>query len=247
MNQPEILLHRDAEQLTAAAAARLIVRLHDAQAARASASVALTGGRAGIAMLAQLRATPAAAALDWSAIDVYWGDERYLPHGDPERNDTQARDAFLDHVDIPAERVHAMPCSNGEFGEDVDAAARHYAAHIEGVRLDVCLLGVGEEGHTASLFPHTPAVSESERTVVAVHDCPKPPPTRISLTLRAIRQAREVWLMTTGASKSEAVAAALDGAEPVEVPAAGARGRERTLWLLDRDAAAQLDAESRTT
>ncbi|GAA3353729.1 6-phosphogluconolactonase [Saccharopolyspora gregorii] len=106
-------------------------------------------------------------------------------------------------------------------------------------RFDVLLLGVGEEGHTASLFPDTPYVRERERAVavVGVHDCPKPPPTRISLTLPAIRSAAEVWLMTTGAAKAEPVAAALGGADPVDIPAAGAVGLERTLWLLDPAAA----------
>jgi 6-phosphogluconolactonase len=104
----------------------------------------------------------------------------------------------------------------------------------------VCLLGVGEEGHTASLFPHSPAVHESARAVVAVRDCPKPPPTRVTLTLPAIRRATEVWLMTTGESKSEAVAAALAGASAEDIPAAGARGQRDTLWILDRAAAARL-------
>ena len=105
---------------------------------------------------------------------------------------------------------------------------------------DVCLLGVGEEGHTASVFPDSPAVHEKQRTVVAVRDCPKPPPTRVSLTLPAIRRSTQVWLMTTGEAKADAIAAALGGATEVDIPAAGARGQQRTLWLLDRAAAAKL-------
>ncbi len=106
------------------------------------------------------------------------------------------------------------------------------------------LLGVGEEGHTASLFPDTPYVRETERAVVGVHDCPKPPPTRISLTLPTIRAASEVWLMTTGVAKTESVAAALSGADPVDIPAAGAWGRDRTLWLLDGAAASAVPGVS---
>ena len=102
------------------------------------------------------------------------------------------------------------------------------------------MLGVGPDTHVASLFPELPAVRETERTVVGVHGAPKPPPTRISLTLPAIRAAREVWLLAAGEDKARAAATALSGAGEVQAPAAGAYGRARTLWLLDAGAAAQL-------
>ncbi len=105
------------------------------------------------------------------------------------------------------------------------------------------MLGMGEEGHVASIFPHSPAVYETERSVVAVHGSPKPPPTRISLTLPAIRQSIEVWLIVTGEPKAKAVALALSGAGEVAVPGTGAQGQRRTLWLLDRGAAAKLPRE----
>lgn len=247
MSGPEVLIHDDGDALAAAAAARLITRLIDAQTARGTASVVLTGGGTGISVLEQVRRSPARDAVDWSRLDVFWGDERFLPDGDPERNETQARKALLDHVDVDPERVHPMAPSNGRFGDDADEAAAHYAevlatlsppaADVRVPTFDVLMLGVGGEGHTASLFPDTPYVREQQRTVVGVHDCPKPPPTRISLTLPAIGAASEVWLMTTGEAKGEAVSRALAGASPEEIPAAGAHGRERTLWLLDRDAA----------
>ncbi|MGW1676258.1 6-phosphogluconolactonase [Saccharopolyspora sp. NPDC002376] len=250
MTHPDVEVHDSGELLAAAAAARLIIALVDAQAAHGVASVVLTGGRTGIGVLEQVRCSPARDAVDWSNVDFYWGDERFLPDGDPERNETQARQALLDHVAVNPERVHPMAPSDGKFGADADAAAAHYAevlattaapvTDIAVPRFDLLLLGVGEEGHTASLFPDTPYVRETERTVVGVHDCPKPPPTRISLTLPAIQAAAQVWLMTTGAAKAEPVVAALGGANPVDIPAAGARGRDRTLWLLDSEAAAQL-------
>ena len=244
MSRPEVVVHRDGDLLAAATAARLVTALVDAQAARGSASLVLTGGRTGIAVLEHLRATPARDAVDWSRVDLYWGDERFLPAGHPERNETQAREALLDHVPVPAERVHVMEPSDGRFGDDPEAAAAAYAevlAAADGAvpSFDVCLLGVGEEGHVASIFPESPAVREREGSVVAVRDCPKPPPTRVSLTLPAIRAAREVWLMTTGAAKAEAVALALSGADEAQLPAAGARGSHRTLWLLDSAAAAK--------
>jgi 6-phosphogluconolactonase len=94
------------------------------------------------------------------------------------------------------------------------------------------------------LFPDTPAVREKTRMVVAVEDSPKPPPLRITLTLPAIQRSREVWLMVAGGSKADAVAAAIGGADPVSIPAAGAVGLETTLWLLDEEAAAKLPGQS---
>jgi 6-phosphogluconolactonase len=134
-----------------------------------------------------------------------------------------------------------MAPSDGEYGDDPEAAAEAYAVLLKDVpAFDVCLLGVGEEGHTASIFPHSPAVQETARTVVAVRDCPKAPPIRVSLTLPTIRQSTEVWLMTAGSAKAEPVAAALASANESDIPAAGARGQRDTLWFLDEAAAALL-------
>ncbi|GAB3442657.1 6-phosphogluconolactonase [Actinophytocola sediminis] len=246
---PQTIIYPSQALLASATAARLVTSLVDTQAARGTASVVLTGGRTGTAVLEQLRAAPARDAVDWSRVDFYWGDERFLPAGHPERNETQARAALLDHLPVVEERVHAMAPSDGEFGDDPEAAAAAYARLLAAAAtpggypapaFDVCMLGVGEEGHTASIFPDSPAVFETERSVVAVRDCPKPPPIRVSLTLPAIRQAAEVWLMTTGDGKADAVATALGGATEVALPAAGARGRGRTLWLLDTAAGAKV-------
>jgi 6-phosphogluconolactonase len=132
-------------------------------------------------------------------------------------------------------------------GEDVDAAAERYAQELASAAtaghdvpvIDVLLLGMGPEGHIASIFPGSPAAHD-DRTAFAVRDCPKPPTTRISLGFRAIQEAREVWLIAAGAEKAAAAALALGGASQVEVPAAGARGRVHTRWLLDEAAAAAL-------
>ncbi|MGB3439656.1 MAG: 6-phosphogluconolactonase [Actinophytocola sp.] len=230
------VVHESQDELAARTADRLATALAEAQAARGTASVVLTGGRTGGAVLAALRG----ATLDWSTIDIYWGDERFLPGGDPERNETLARQELLDHVPVSPQRVHPMAPSDGEFGDDPDAAAEAYAVLLRDVAsFDVCLLGVGEEGHTASIFPHSPSVAETARAVVAVRDCPKPPPTRVSLTLPTIRRAERVWLMTAGAAKAQAVAAARGGADEADLPAAGARGRQETLWLLDKAAAGE--------
>lgn len=252
MNTPTVLVHRDDDELAAAVAARFITRLTDVQAAGASASVALTGGSILSKAFAAVRDSAARGAVDWRALDVWWGDERFLQAGDPERNETQARAALLDDVPLDAARVHPMPPSDGPDGNDPDAAAQRYADalaaaarpedHAAAPSFDLLMLGVGPDGHIASLFPDRPAVYERERTVVAVRNSPKPPPTRLSLTLPTIQGAKDVWLVVAGDDKAKAVALALSAAGPTQIPAAGGRGRTRTLWLLDQAAASSLPA-----
>jgi 6-phosphogluconolactonase len=145
-----------------------------------------------------------------------------------------------------------LPADDGEFSSDLDTAAAAYEQVLATVAddgqatpmFDVHLLGMGGEGHVNSLFPHTPAVLEEHRLVVGVEDSPKPPPRRITLTLPAVRRARQVWLVVSGAAKADAVAAAIGGADPAEVPAAGAVGLEATLWLLDASAARGLSSSN---
>ncbi|TDD81115.1 6-phosphogluconolactonase [Actinomadura rubrisoli] len=249
MTPPAVLVHRDQDLLAKAAAARLVTRIVDVQAARGSASIVLTGGGAGTAVLAALAATGARDAVDWRNLDIWWGDERFLPSGDPERNETGAREALLDHVPLDPARVHPMPPSDGPDGDDPESAAGRYAAELRAAArpedhgpvpsFDVLMLGVGPDAHVASLFPEMPALYD-ERPVVAVRGAPKPPPTRISLTLPSLHAAREVWVLAAGASKAKAVRLGLSEAGPVQVPVAGARGRQRTLFLLDRAAASEL-------
>jgi 6-phosphogluconolactonase len=250
MTVPSVVVHRDQEVLAKAVAARLVTRLVDVQAARGRAHVVLTGGGVGTAVLAAVAASPAHDAVDWDHLDIWWGDERFLPIGHEERNETGAREVLLDRVPVDEKRVHAMP-SPDDFGNPEDAA-EHYAAelraathpddHGEVPSFDVLMLGLGPDAHVASLFPGMPALHES-RPVVAVRGAPKPPPTRLSLTLPALCTAREVWIMAAGESKAKAARLALSDAGSVQVPAAGARGRQRTLFLLDRAAAKELPPE----
>ena len=222
-------------------------------AAKGRASLVLTGGGIGTRVLAELAAAPARDAVDWRRIDIWWGDERFLPAGDPERNETGARTALLDHVDVRPTSVHPMPGPDGPDGADPEAAAERYAAELRAAAqpqdrrgvpaFDVLLLGIGPDAHIASLFPGLPALYEQDRTVVAVRGAPKPPPTRLSLTLPAIRCADDVWVLASGREKADAVRLALSGAGPVQVPAAGAQGRQQTLFLIDRAAAAQVPAQ----
>jgi 6-phosphogluconolactonase len=247
--EASVVVHADPDLLAHAAAARLAVRLLDAQAARGSASVVLTGGGIAAKMYQALRESPIRDAVDWSRVDFWWGDERFLPGGHPDRNETQAGKALLDALPVDPTRVHPMPPSDGPDGNDPEAAAARYAEELAAAarpgtarlpHFDVVLLGVGEDGHVASVFPEHPVGYET-RPVSAVRGSPKPPPTRITLTLPALNTAEEVWLLAAGAGKASAVGMALaGGGGPVQVPAAGVHGVERTFWLLDRAAAAEV-------
>jgi 6-phosphogluconolactonase len=245
---PEVIVHPDGSLLAKAAAARLVTRLVDAITAAGHANLVLTGGGIGTAVLAALAATPARDAVDWRAVDFWWGDERFVPAGDPERNETGARAALLDALDLDPARVHPMRGPDGPDGDDPEAAAARYAAELAAAAeqgagpvpaFDVVMLGIGPEGHVASLFPEQPGIYD-KRPVVAVRDSPKPPPVRVSLTFPSLCAAREVWILASGAEKADAIGLALSGTAPEKLPAAGARGQERTLYLVDAAAAARL-------
>ncbi|MEX7468482.1 6-phosphogluconolactonase [Mycobacterium adipatum] len=237
MSEQKIETYVDAGELAAAAGARLVGAITSAIANRGAAAIVLTGGTVGIALLRHVAAY--AQDVDWSKVQLFWGDERFLPAEDADRNYRQAREALLETISIPSGNVHEMASSDGEFGDDIERAAQAYEKLLP-EEFDVHLLGMGGEGHINSLFPDTDAVREETRLVVSVTDSPKPPPRRITLTLPAVRRAREVWLVVAGAEKAEAAAAAIGGADPVDIPAAGALGREATVWLLDKAAAASL-------
>lgn len=216
------------------------------------ARVVLTGGGAGIGVLSELAALDRAAravadsfpvvAVDWSRVHVFFGDERYVPADDPERNEGQADAALLSHVGIPAENVHryAVPAGDEDpAGPGLDRAAQEYSQCLERFApegFDLHLLGMGPEGHVNSLFPGTAELT-SERSVVPVRNCPKPPPERVSLTLAEVRRARQVWLLVCGSAKKEAAGHAVSGDDPAGWPAAGARGSVSTVVHVDTDAA----------
>jgi 6-phosphogluconolactonase len=251
VSTPEIFVYASGDLLASAAAARTVTRVADALAATGRAHVVLTGGGIGTKVLAAIAASPARDAVDWSQVDFWWGDERFEPEGDPERNETGARSALFDHIPADPARVHVMAGPDGPDGDDPDAAAARYGAELaaaaresgaagaEVPAFDVLMLGIGPEGHVASIFPDAPA-TRAAGSVVAVRNSPKPPPTRISLTFSALQAAREVWILASGGEKAQAVGEALSGVSQDKLPAAGARGTDRTLFLVDEAAAAQL-------
>ncbi len=237
-----VVVHRDRHALADAAAARLVVALVDAQSARGLAHVSLTGGSMGSQIITSLCGVPARGAVDWSQVHVWWGDERWLPAGDADRNDTQNDAAGLDTLGLEPGHVHRVAGPDQSASAEDSAAAYASALHEFGGGLfDVMVLGVGPDGHVASLFPHHPAAATTGTPAVAVHDSPKPPPDRVSLTSECLRRSREVWFLVSGADKADAVRRGVTGAPFETTPAAHVHGVDRTLWLVDTDAAADLE------
>lgn len=245
-SEKRVVISEDAASLASAVAERLLVRLIRRSAAGKTSHIALTGGTIGTAVLRAAGAHARRGEVDWSGVHLWWGDERFVPAASEERNEIGARRALIDHIDIPAANVHAMAPSDA--GLDLDAAADAYAAELARFAGDehpwpsffVCFLGVGPDGHIASLFPDRAEIQVTDRAVVPVRESPKPPPERLSLTRPVLNASRCVWLVVSGLDKASALGLALAGASYDTVPAAGAKGRRRTLFFVDRDAAADV-------
>jgi 6-phosphogluconolactonase len=183
-------------------------------------------------------------------VDFWWGDERFVAADSPDRNAGQARRAFLDHVGVDPARVHEAPPTDHAATVDDAASAygRELREHGSGA-FEVLMLGIGPDGHVASLFPGHPALEVTDAVTVAVHDSPKPPPARVSLTFEALNRSRAVWLVVSGEEKAEAVARALAPEGDVrETPARGITGlpaaddspATEIVFFLDRAAASHL-------
>jgi 6-phosphogluconolactonase len=247
---PEVIVADSAPELAADVADRLLATLAAAQQDHDVASLVVSGGSILEQVFGALRDRAADASVDWSRVALWWGDERFVAFDSPDRNDAAAFRAGLGALAFDPGLVHRMPASDGPRGEDVEAGVADYIAALkadappgeEVPRFDVILLGVGPDGHCASLFPDQPGVHQLEPAVIAVYDSPKPPPTRTSFTFSSLTAAEEVWVIASGTGKADAVARALGGAPRIQVPSAGAQGRERTLWLIDKDAAVELPA-----
>jgi len=245
-NERRVLVHPDKEALAGSVAARFITKTVDILDDLDTATVVLTGGSMGIAVLAAINSSPARDTIDWTRVSFWWGDERWVPRDSDDRNEKQARDALLDHIAVPAENLHPFPASDGDLGLDEAAAAyaTELAAHApDGAawpRFDITFLGVGPDGHIASLFPDRSGIREAEASVIAVRESPKPPPERLSLTRPVLNSSARIWMVLAGADKASALGLALAGASYTEVPVAGAKGRKRTVFFVDKDAAAEV-------
>ena len=236
-----IEVSHDATALADTVAEALVARLVAIQAEGRIPSLALTGGSIAVAIYRAVAALDTA-AVDWTRVDFWWGDERYVPADSSDRNDRGVELDLLDVVGADPSRVHAMPAAD-EAHPDVAVAASAYAelvrAHASG-GFDLVLLGVGPDGHVASLFPGFAQLDVDDDVAVAVTGSPKPPPERITLTFAALNRTREAWFLVSGEGKADAVARALAETGSVhETPARGITCSNRTWWL-DRDAAASL-------
>lgn len=237
----DVIVHPGKQELSDAIAARLVTAIADAQSKQDVVHVSLTGGSLGSDLWASVAALPARSSVDWSAVELWWGDERYLPTGDKDRNDVQNDAAGLASLPLDPARVHRV--LGPDESDSAEASAEAYAQalhHADADAFDVMILGVGPDGHIASLFPGHPAQQTAGAMAVAVHDSPKPPPDRVSLTFETLRRSREVWFIVAGSDKAEAVANGISGADVALSSAAQVKGEKRTLWLLDQDAAQNL-------
>lgn len=223
--------YRDLASLLDDATSRFTTLTAGIHAEGRAARVVLTGGTAGIALLERLADAP----VDWSRVEVFFGDERNVSVSHPDSNEGQARAALLSKVGIPEGNIHGY----GLDGGPMDGAVARYRDVLERHApggFDLHLLGMGGEGHINSLFPHSAAVRERRELVVAVTDSPKPPAERATLTLPAVQSADHVWLLVSGAGKAEAAAHASDGAAAAEAwPVAGAIGRKETVLFATED------------
>jgi 6-phosphogluconolactonase len=247
---PEVVISTTAQSLAEDVVHRLVNALSKAQATRGRAALALTAGSIMEQVWAALARSPVAVEVDWTRVDVFWADERFVSAGSRDRNDAAADRLLWSHAPFSAATVYRTPASDGVFGDDLDSAVRAYTADLHAARrpdevgpipnFDVVLLGIGPDGHCCSIFPEHPSASDESGPVIAVRNSPKPPPLRLSLSFGGLDGANEIWAIASGAGKADAVALALAGSDPFEIPSAGARGRLRTLWLIDQDAAALL-------
>lgn len=243
---PLVEVHDDAAALATAVAGELLNRIADAQAAGHVPDIGLTGGSIAEAIHREVARLADASGVDWGAVRFYFGDERFVPSDSPDRNVAQARAAFLDEVG--ASRVHSAPAADEVA--TAEESAEQYAATVRSTGsgdFDVLMLGVGPDGHIASLFPGHPGLDATGDLAVAVHDSPKPPPDRVSLTFEALNRAQAVWFVVSGDGKADAVRRAMaelapdaEAAALRETPARGVCGIAETVWFLDTGAASAI-------
>lgn len=226
----QVLQFDDAEGVAKGAAIGVETKIGELLNKQELVNLVVTGGTVGIKTLAELKNL----SVDWSRVHIWWGDERFVASDSGDRNFVQAENALLTHIDIPESNLHPFPAA--DEGLSLDQAAVEFAKQVAGVKFDLLLLGVGPDGHIASLFPGHELAG---RFVVAEHDSPKPPPQRLSFSYEVINSADEVWFTVAGADKADAVFAGLKE-NPQDLPVGRVRGVQRTLWFADSAALARL-------
>ncbi len=227
----------DVADLSRRAAAAVVDWVNQAVRTRGTCSIVLSGGNTPRTLYRLLAQRPS--AIPWAHVHVFWGDERYVPPEDPRSNFGMAKETLLDSVACPAANVHRMPTECA----DPDIAARDYERTLrscfdgEWPDFDLVLLGLGDDGHTASLFPGSLALAEKTRWVVATK-APSAPPWRLTLTLPALIRAAAIYVLVAGSTKAEPLRHVLEGVgDWIRYPAAGVRlGTGTVIWWVDRDA-----------
>lgn len=240
MSGPDLRVCADLADLSRRAAEATVATTNDAVRTRGRCSIVLSGGSTP-RTLYRLLASEFRARIPWPNVQVFWGDERYVSPDDSRSNYRMAKEALLDHVPCPPANIHPMPT----HFPSADVAARDYERTLrnhfvgEWPHFDLVLLGIGDDGHTASLFPGSLALAERTRWVVAAQ-APVDPQLRLTLTLPALTRAAAVYVLVTGASKAEALRHVLEGpGDRIKYPAAGVRlGADSVTWWADREAAA---------
>jgi 6-phosphogluconolactonase len=240
---PRVEVHESADELATTVAGAFLRLVSVRQAAGEVPRVVLTGGTIAHQIHSEISRLGADSGVDWSRVDFFWGDERYVAPDSDERNAKLARAALLDVLPVDPARVHEIP-STADAG-DVDAAAAAYAETVRSLGsggFDLLMLGVGPDGHIASLFPGFPQLAIVDAIAAGVTGSPKPPPERVTLTYPALAGSEEVWFVVSGSDKAEAVGRALSAQPPGvhELPAVGVRGQVATIWFLDRESASQV-------
>lgn len=229
----------DPAELAETVAHALLERLVAIQREGRMPQIVLTGGSIADRIHRATADRAGGSGVDWTQVVWWWGDERFVASDSAERNARQARHSLLDVVGALPEQIHEVPAR--EEAADPDAAAVAYAREIDvhgGDTFDLVMLGVGPDGHVASLFPGSAQLAETDRLCVGVTGSPKPPPERVSLTFPALNRARSVWFVVSGTDKADAVARALTEPPPLvaDLPAIGVTGSVETVWFVDRAA-----------
>ena len=232
----QVVRYADAAELAERTAARLLATLIEQQVGEHVVQVCLTGGRIAHEVYARLGEIVTDSDLDPSRLELWWGDERFVPTDDPERNAGPTLALLAGNFALDPARTHPMPSADGVI--DAGASAATYAKELGETQFDLCLLGLGPDGHVASIFPNHPSSEPTTQPVIGVSEAPKAPAERISLTIPTLNASRQVWFLVSGAEKSNALARSLAG--DTSLPAARVAGRERTLWLVDQPAATEL-------
>lgn len=231
MSRPEIVIFGTRDELVASAAQMISEKISETYLGNQNFHLAITGGKVGILVLRSLSDLTKGA--DLANLHIWWVDERFVTRESPDRNELQARDAWLAKSEILESNIHQFPASDGV---SIEEAATSFARDIEKIRpkFDLVLLGMGEDGHVASLFPGNNPRLVSDWVAVETNS-PKPPTKRLSLSFAALNGSKEVLFLVSGEEKSQAVSDVINGIR--NLPAGNVTGVNKTTWLLDKDAA----------